>query len=51
MDTEQLQADIVSSLQSDLTALEHLSNKAESRWTTSPNGLLWLDDCWRSISL
>ena len=30
MDTERLQADIVSSLQSDPTALEHLSNKAES---------------------
>ena len=44
MDTEQLQADIVSSLQSDLTALEHLSNEAESRWTTSPDGLLRLDD-------
>ena len=31
MDTEQLQADIVSSLQLDLTALEHLSDEAESR--------------------
>ena len=30
MDTEQLQADIISSLQSDPTALEHLSNKAKS---------------------
>ena len=30
MDTERLQADIVSSLQSDLTALEHLSDEAES---------------------
>ena len=29
MDTERLQADIVSSLQSDLTALAHLSNKAD----------------------
>ena len=38
MDTEWLQADIVSSLQSYLTALEHLSDEAESRWTTSPNG-------------
>ena len=44
MDTERLQADIVSSLQSDPTALEHLSNAAESRWTTSPDGLLRLDD-------
>ena len=44
MDTEWLQADIVSSLQSDPTALEHLSDEAESRWTTSPDGLLWLDD-------
>ena len=30
MDTKRLQADIVSSLQSDLTALEHLSDEAES---------------------
>ena len=30
MDTERLQADIVSSLQSDPTALEHLSDEAES---------------------
>ena len=30
MDTEQLQADIISSQQSDLTALEHLSNEAKS---------------------
>ena len=30
MDTEWLQADIVSSLQSDPTALEHLSDEAES---------------------
>ena len=30
MDTEQLQADIVSSLQLDLMALEHLSDEAES---------------------
>ena len=30
MDTEWLQTDIISSLQSDLTVLEHLSNKAES---------------------
>ena len=30
MDTEQLQADIVSSLQSDPTVLEHLSNEAKS---------------------
>ena len=37
MDTEQLQ--------SDPTALEHLSNEAESQWTTSPDGLLWLDNC------
>ena len=44
MDTERLQADIISSLQSDPTALEHLSNEAESQWTTSPDGLLRLDD-------
>ena len=45
MDTKWLQADIVLSLQLDLTALEHLSNEAESRWTTSPNRLLQLDNC------
>ena len=45
MDTERLQADIVSSLQSDPTALEHLSDEAESQWTTIPDGLLRLDDC------
>ena len=45
MDTEWLQADIVSSLQSDPMALEHLSDDAKSQWTTSPDGLLWLDDC------
>ena len=45
MDTERLQANIVSSLQLDPTALEHLSDEAESRWTTSPDRLLWLDDC------
>ena len=44
MDTKRLQADIVSSLQSDPTALEHLADEAESRWTTSPDGLLQLDD-------
>ena len=44
MDTERLQADIVSSLQLDPTVLEHLSDKAESRQTTSPNGLLRLDN-------
>ena len=44
MDTEQLQADIVSSLQLDPMALEHLSDKAKSRWTTSPDRLLRLDD-------
>ena len=44
MDTEQLQADIISSLQSDPTVLEHLSNKVESRWATSPDRLLWLDN-------
>ena len=45
MDTEWLQADIVSSLQSDPMALEHLSDEAESRWTTSPDRPLQLDDC------
>ena len=45
MDTEQLQADIISSLQSDPTAMEHLSDEAESQWTTSPDGLLQLDNC------
>ena len=44
MDTERLQADIISSLQLDPTVLEHLSDEAESRWTTSPNGLLQLDN-------
>ena len=44
MDTKQLQADIISSLQSDPTALEHLSDEAESRWTMSPDGLLRLDN-------
>ena len=44
MDTEWLQADIVSSLQLDPMALEHLSNEAESQWTTSPDGLLQLDN-------
>jgi len=44
MDTERLQADIVSSLQSDPTALETLSSNADPRWTTSPDGLLRLDD-------
>ena len=44
MDTEWLQADIVSSLQSDPTALEHLSDEAESQWTTSPDGLLQVDN-------
>ena len=40
MDTERLWADIVSSLQLDLTALAHLSDKADPQWTTSPDGLL-----------
>ena len=44
MDTEWLQGDIVSSLQSDPMALEHLSDEAESRWTMGPDGLLRLDD-------
>jgi len=44
MDTKRLQADIVSSLQSNLTTLEHLSSNADPRWTTSPDGLLRLDD-------
>ena len=44
MDTERLQADIVSSLQSDPTALEHFSDEAESQWTTSPDRLLQLDN-------
>ena len=42
MDTKWLQADIISSLQLDPTALEHLSNEAKSRWT--PDRLLWLDN-------
>ena len=45
MDTERLRADIVSSLQSDPTALVHLSDQTDLQWTTSPNGLLWQDDC------
>ena len=44
MDMEKLRADIVSSLQSDPTALAHLSNQTDPRWTTSPDGLLWQDD-------
>ena len=45
MDTERLQADIVSSLQLDLMALAHLSNKANPHWSTSPDGLFQQDDC------
>ena len=45
MDTEKLRADIVSSLQSDPTALVHLSDQTNPRWTTSPNRLLRQDDC------
>ena len=45
MDTEKLWADIVSSLQSDPTALVHLSNQTDPQWTTSPDGLLQQDDC------
>ena len=44
MDTEKLPADIVSSLQSDPTALAHLSDQTDSRWTTGPDGLLHQDD-------
>ena len=44
MDTERLQADIVSSLQSDPTALAHLSDQTDPQWTTSPDGLLRQDD-------
>ena len=44
MDTERLQADIVSSLQSDPTALAHLSNQTDPQWITSPDRLLWQDD-------
>ena len=44
MDTERLQADIVSSLQLDLTALAHLSDKADPQWSTSPDRLLQQDD-------
>ena len=45
MDTERLQADIFSSLQLDPMALAHLSNEADPRWSTSPNGLLQQEDC------
>ena len=45
MDPEKLCADIVSSLQSDPTALAHLSDQTDPRWTTSPNGLLRQDNC------
>ena len=45
MDTERLWADIDSSLQSDPTALAHLSDKTDPRWTTSPDGLLQKDNC------
>ena len=45
MDTKRLQADIISSLQSDPMALAHLSNKANPQWTTSPDGLHQQDDC------
>jgi len=48
MDTERLQADIVSSLQSDPTTLEHLSSNADPQWTTSPDRLLRLDDSYMS---
>jgi len=44
MDTERLQADIVSSLQSNLIALEHLSSNANPWWTTSHDRLLQLDN-------
>ena len=45
MDTEKLRADIIPSLQSDPTALVHLSSRTDPRWTTSPDGLLQHDDC------
>ena len=45
MDTEKLRADIFSSLQSDPTALVHLSDQTDPQWTTSPDGLLQQDDC------
>ena len=41
MDSQRLQADIVSSLQSELTVLAHLSNQTNPRWTTSPDRLPW----------
>ena len=44
MDTEKLLVDIVSSLQSDPTALAHLSDQTDPQWTTSPDRLLWQDD-------
>jgi len=45
MDTKRLQTDIVSCLQSDPIALEHhLSSNADPQWTTSPDGLLLLDN-------
>ena len=45
MDTEKLRTNIVSSLQSDPTALAHLSDQTDPRWTTSPDRLLRQDNC------
>src|SRR6266481_1880825 len=44
MDAEQLHNNIRADLQSDPTALEHLSSTANPHWVTSPDGLLRCDD-------
>src|SRR6266481_7229055 len=45
MDMEWLHIDIHADLQSDPTALQHLSSTANPHWTTSADGLLHCDDC------
>src|SRR6266481_1174763 len=44
MDTERLHIDICTDLQSDPTALKHLSSTTDPNWTTNTNGLLHCDD-------
>src|SRR6266481_4283201 len=45
MDMEWLHIDICTDLQSDPTALKHLSSTTDPHWTTSADGLLHCDDC------